>query len=170
MDFYIVSLSWLLFLVIFPWLLSCRLATRTEKWHTQSWESPLKLEAYLYARHTQSKTLNGQFSGKKLFQTVVSRSLVPLSINSFGIKPFPESLDKSPLSLPPPSSKIAWLFPLPCFLFNQGVIFNHVVYTTLKFWQNTRVWVDNWDGNSLPQPLPFLKLLLLKRKNKLPKL
>ena len=96
-----VNLSWLLLLVIIPWPLSHRLAIRIEKWQTQSWENPSKLAACLYTRHTQSRALTGQFSGKEQLGTVFPWSLVPLNLyNSSGIQPFPGSLGLSFFSLP----------------------------------------------------------------------
>lgn len=70
-------LSWLLLLVVFPWPLSHRLAIRTEKWQTWSWENPSKLAACADPRHTQNRAVTGQFSGKEADRDSVSLVLSP---------------------------------------------------------------------------------------------
>ena len=72
---------------------------------------------------------------------------------------------------PPPSSRIAWLSPLShAFCSIRGLFLTALCIPCLSPGKTPELWKRQRDGNSLPQPPPFLAFCLLKRENKSSKL
>ena len=176
-GFDIVNLSWFLLLVVIPWPLSHRLAIRTEKWQTQSWENPLKLAACLYTRAHPKQSTYWAILWKGAIEDSIS--LVLVSIKLFAsTKPFSNTTlprvsgSKSPLltHLPRPLAKSPG-YPLShAFCSIKGLFLTGLCIPCFNPGKTPELWDRYWDGNSLPQPPPFLKFFLLKRENKLSKL